>query len=618
MAKFVIECPQCGKYAQASSGLFGFIGGTRTVNCSCGHVIDVKAEKLSSRECPHCGNNVVFDQSKGDKAVCPVCGEPINTMAQQNKTVEFSCGQCGIRLRTSRSAEHYRCPVCDHENNVAERAKKEEIRRSGQASVISYEGASDALIWKHPIEDFCMGSQLIVDESQEAIFFRDGQALDTFPAGQYTLETQCLPLLDKITKLPVSGDDIFHSKVYFINLITHMGIKWGVGQIRLYEPRYDLPVELGLHGTFNLQVVNSRKLLLKVVGTAGSLNRNQLMDENGHGYFRDMITMQIRNRIATAIRSNSIDLMELDMHAIELSNALRDQLNPSLAEYGLEICEFFIGGVNMPKDPAFLKALDLHREVKLNTIEAQVATHKNEAQVSVLQSKHTLDRMTVQNEAELAQLKAQNEAQIKIMHGQADAQVYLAQATAEAEEMKRKGYSYVDETNRQVGLEAMQNGITGVGGGAGGVGSDLVNMGLQFAALGKVTGMVSDALDSPAIPGFPKAPTADTWDCTCGQKGNAGRFCPGCGSGRPAPVDTWDCECGQKGNTGRFCPGCGRAKPTAPNTWDCECGQAANRGRFCSGCGRPKPEAPTAWDCECGNKGITGQFCTNCGHKKGT
>ena len=505
MAKFVIECPQCGKYAQASSGLFGFIGGTRKVNCSCGYVIDVKAEKLASRQCPHCGNHVVFDQSKGDKAVCPVCGEPINTMAEQNKTVEFSCGQCGVQLRSSRSAQIFRCPICDHENNVAERAAKEAIRRSGQASVISYEGASEALIWKHPIEDFCMGSQLIVDESQEAIFFRDGQALDTFPAGQYTLETQRLPLLDKVTDLPVANGGIFHSKVYFVNLITHMGIKWGVGQIKLYEPRYDLPVELGLHGTFNLKVVNSRKLLLKVVGTAGGLNTSQLMGENGHGYFRDMITMHIRNRIATAIRSCGIDLMELDMHAIELSNALREQLNPSLAEYGLEICEFFIGGVNMPSDPAFQKALDLHREEKLNTIEARVATRKNEAQVSVLQSQFNLDRMNVQNEAELAQLKAQYEAQVKIMQGQADAQVYLAKATAEAEEMKRKGYTYQQETARKVGLEAMQNGIGGTGGGSS-IGGEIVDMGIQFAALGQVTGIVKDAFGSAAVSPPPIAP----------------------------------------------------------------------------------------------------------------
>ena len=607
MAKFVIECPQCGKYAQASSGLFGFIGGTKKVNCSCGYEIDVKTEKLASRQCPHCGNHVVFDQSKGDKAVCPVCHEPINTMAEQNKTVDFTCGQCGIQLRSSRGAKTYTCPLCGHENDVHERAAKEAIRASGQASVISFEGATDALVWKHPIEDFCLGSQLIVDESQEAIFYRDGQALDTFPAGQYTLETQRLPLLDKVTQLPVSNGSVFHSKVYFVNLITHMGIKWGVGQIKLYEPRYSLPVELGLHGSFNLQVINARKLLLKVVGTAGGLGRYDLIDERGQGYFRDMIIMQIRNHIANAIRSHGIDLMELDLHTIELSIALREQLNPSLAEYGLGISELFIAGVQMPSDDAFKTALELHTQVALDPLRA-----------GAIRSKHELARLEAQNEAELAQIKAQ----VKVMQGQADAQVYLAQASAEAEEMKRKGYTYQQETARKVGLEAMQNGIGGIGGGGGGIGGDLTDMAMQFAVAGKVIGMVGDALDTAPIPSLiptsaPAAPAADTWDCTCGQKGNAGKFCPGCGNPRPAPADTWDCSCGQTGNTGRFCPGCGKPRPEAPKSWDCGCGQTGNTGRFCANCGSPRPEGPVAWDCACGQTGITGKFCPNCGNQKG-
>ena len=607
MAKFVIECPQCGKYAQASSGLFGFIGGTKKVNCSCGYEIDVKTEKLASRQCPHCGNHVVFDQSKGDKAVCPVCHEPINTMAEQNKTVDFTCGQCGIQLRSSRGAKTYTCPLCGHENDVHERAAKEAIRASGQASVISFEGATDALVWKHPIEDFCLGSQLIVDESQEAIFYRDGQALDTFPAGQYTLETQRLPLLDKVTQLPVSNGSVFHSKVYFVNLITHMGIKWGVGKIRLYEPRYNLPVELGLHGSFNLQVINARKLLLKVVGTAGGLGRYDLIDERGPGYFRDMIIMQIRNHIANAIRSHGIDLMELDLHTIELSIALREQLNPSLAEYGLGISELFIAGVQMPDDDAFKTALELHTQVALDPLRA-----------GAIRSKHELARLEAQNEAELAQIKAQ----VKVMQGQADAQVYLAQASAEAEEMKRKGYTYQQETARKVGLEAMQYGIGGIGGGGGGIGGDLTDMAMQFAVAGKVIGMVGDALDTAPIPSLiptsaPAAPAADTWDCTCGQKGNAGKFCPGCGNPRPAPADTWDCSCGQTGNTGRFCPGCGKPRPEAPKSWDCGCGQTGNTGRFCANCGSPRPEGPVAWDCACGQTGITGKFCPNCGNQKG-
>ena len=194
MSKFVIECPNCGKYAEAKTGFFA----RKKIDCSCGHTINVRTEKLAGRECPHCGNMVVFDQTKGEKAKCPVCHEPINTMAEQNKVEEFSCEQCGIRLRTSKTASTYVCPVCDHVNDVQERLKTEEIKKDGLASIIKYEGDNDVFVWKHPIEDFNLGSQLIVHESQEAIFFRDGQALDLFGAGRYTLETQQLPLLEKL------------------------------------------------------------------------------------------------------------------------------------------------------------------------------------------------------------------------------------------------------------------------------------------------------------------------------------------------------------------------------------------------------------------------------------
>ena len=191
MSKFVIACPSCGRYAEARTGFFA----RKKIDCSCGNVIHVRTDKLTGRECPHCGNMVVFDQSKGDNAKCPVCHEPINTMAEQSQTAEFSCAQCGVRLRTSKSAERYVCPVCDCENDIAERLASEKIKRDGLASIIKYEGDNSTFIWKHPIEDFNYGSQLIVHESQEAIFFRDGQALDLFGPGRYTLETQQLPVM---------------------------------------------------------------------------------------------------------------------------------------------------------------------------------------------------------------------------------------------------------------------------------------------------------------------------------------------------------------------------------------------------------------------------------------
>ena len=173
MSKFVIECPHCGKFAEARTGFFA----RKKIDCACGYTIDVRTDRIAARECPHCGNTVVFDQAKGENAKCPVCRQPINTMAEQTRMEEFSCKQCGVRLRTAVGTARYVCPVCDFENDVQERLTSEKIRKDGLASIIKYEGDNETLVWKHPIEDFNLGSQLIVHESQEAVFFRDGQAL---------------------------------------------------------------------------------------------------------------------------------------------------------------------------------------------------------------------------------------------------------------------------------------------------------------------------------------------------------------------------------------------------------------------------------------------------------
>lgn len=71
-------------------------------------------------------------------------------------------------------------------NNIA----KGEFSMAQIADVIKYEGDNTTFIWKSPLEDFNSMTQLIVHESQEAIFFMNGQALDLFGPGRYTLETQ--------------------------------------------------------------------------------------------------------------------------------------------------------------------------------------------------------------------------------------------------------------------------------------------------------------------------------------------------------------------------------------------------------------------------------------------
>ena len=616
MSKFVIECPNCGKFAEAKTGFFA----RKKIDCACGYTINVRTDKLAGRECPHCGNMVVFDQSKGEKALCPVCHEPINALAEQSNTVEFSCAQCGVRLRTNKAAATYTCPVCDCVNDVAERVATEKIKKDGLASIIKYEGDNETLVWKHPIEDFNFGSQLIVHESQEAIFFRDGQALDLFGAGRYTLQTQQLPLLEKIYKLPTDTEGTFHSEVYFVNLATQMGVKWGTdSKVRLFDPASGLHIEIGASGEFNIRVTDSRKLLLKVVGTTGGLGQEQLLGiGNGKGFFRSMVMTQVKSYLAQTIKENAINILEIDEHLMALSGALRERINAALDEYGLTMPEFYVSRIVTPDDdPNFRRMKEQYAEQYL--LVRQEGIRKAEAEAAA-------DRKAVeaQTAARMKIIGAQGEAEALKIQKQAEAEAYRMQAEAEAAEMRMKGYTYQQETSRQVGLEAMKNGLGGGANAAGALG-DLAGLGVSLGAMGSVIGMTKDALspmtqDAAQMGAAVGTAVAGGWDCpVCGHKNITTNFCPDCGGKKPEAKTGWDCaQCGTKNIQSRFCPNCGAKKPEGSNGWICpECGTKDILSKFCPNCGARKPEEKHGWVCpECGTKDIMTNFCPNCGRKK--
>lgn len=624
MPKFVIECPNCGRYAEAKTGFFA----RKKIDCSCGYTIDVRTDKLASRRCPHCGNEVVFDQSKGENAKCPVCGEPINTMAERDKTVEFSCGQCGVRLRTAKGASSYICPVCDHVNDVAERVKAEEIRKDGLASIIKYEGDSDTLVWKHPIEDFNLGSQLIVHESQEAVFFRDGQALDLFGPGRYTLETQQLPILEKLYKLPTDTEGTFHSEVYFFNLTHQMAVKWGTSEkVSFIEPQTGAPISIGARGLLNFRVADSRKLLLKLVGTTGSLTRQELMEDGeGHikSYFRSIVQLAISTHLANAITAEKLDLLQIDQQKLRLSAALLPVLQPYFDQYGIVITEFLVMGIMLPQKGELgydalqtmiqMRQKDLTKsaiatetELKLAEMEAQkqldIRIQENLAQVEVAH------RNVIAQKGESSVLEAQYAGQRKLAEATADVgaerlrmqlemerKAQLAQI--EAEEMRLKGYNQRDVLQADVqkafaeGIGNMGPAISAGGGGSSILG-DMLGLGVGMAAAGAVAPQIGSMMNAfqPA-PASPDAPATSGWDCpACGTKNIQSKFCPECGGKKPEPKQGWDCpNCGTQGIESKFCPECG-----------CK-----------------KPEIPAAWTCpECGTQNIQSKFCPECGHRKG-
>ncbi len=586
MAKFAIECPHCSSVNTAST----FVFAKKVIKCgSCGTEINIKENRLASKKCPKCDRVFVYDIAKHKK--CPYCGESIDTMARNlhYAMTELSCPQCSCTIEVDKNTPTAFCPICDCMIDVKRQLAKKELVSDTGVSVIKYEGDNSTFVWKHPIEDFNLGSQLIVHESQEAVFFLGGEALDTFGPGRHTLETDNLPVLKKVYALPTDKQTPFHAEVYFINKAVMMGMKWGTdSRVRFIDPQTGIPLDIGASGEMSLQVSDSRRLLFKLVGTTSSLKDKHILssasDSQGSahrtlvGFFRAPLMTEIKASLAAAIKEQNINILEIDSKLADLSKALCERVRPRFEEYGLSVPDFFVTNIVLPEDdPNF-------RDIKSLLSQAYIGVRKEEVAASVATAARERQVIEAQTRAQLELIRAQGEAEAERMRG-----------LAEADVMRAKGYSEKDVLDAEV-QKAYAQGIgnmgSGSGGGAGGgIGADMVGLfaGMKMAEgvadrLGNVMGMSAQGNQSQDQ--SPVSTAESGWECECGQRGNLGRFCQNCG--KPKPQEGWECECGQKGNLGSFCQGCGKPKPQ--EGWTCECGQSKNSGAFCQACGKKRPE----------------------------
>jgi len=454
------------------------------------------------------------------------------------------------------------------------------------AQIIKYEGDNSTFIWKHPIEDFNSLTQLIVHESQEAIFFLNGEALDSFGAGRYTLETQNIPKLGKALNKVTDGETPFHCEVYFINKTVQMAIKWGTdSKVRFLDPNLGIPLEIGACGEMNLAVANSRKLLLKLVGTM----RGIAWGENGVGFtksiqnaFRPLISTAVKAHLSNAIKSNGINILEIDENLELLSEVIRKSIIGGFEEYGLTIPQFYITNVALPEsDPNFRRMKELHTisfQTRMIQAEALVKSAQADAEAEVTAARRKIELEQQLTETEVAKREAERE----LIRAQADAQATKMAGIAEAEVMAAKGYTQRDVLAADV-QKAYAEGIGNmtINGSGGGVAGDMIGLGVGMAAAGAVAPQLGEMFK-----GFnttAETPASEAKCVKCGATLPAtAKFCPECGE-KVVSADTVVCpECGNTVPKGKFCPECGHKFVTVCPT----CGKDVALGaKFCPECG---------------------------------
>lgn len=210
--------------------------------------------------------------------------------------------------------------------------------------ILKFEGDDKTLVWKSDKEDFNTGTQLIVHESQEAVFFRDGQALDLFGAGKYTLETANIPLLKKLINLPTDGKTRFHAEVYFINKAVALDVKWGTtSKFDVLDPQFFVQLSVGASGSMEVRIKDSRKFLVKVVGTQKTVDTAKLSD-----YFREKVIVKVKDNLSTLM--GQVSYVVINQHLEEVSEAVKEKLNEEMDEYGIEIPNFYLSTIHIPDE----------------------------------------------------------------------------------------------------------------------------------------------------------------------------------------------------------------------------------------------------------------------------
>ena len=410
------------------------------------------------------------------------------------------------------------------------------------AELIKYEGDNTTFVWKHPTEDFNSLTQLVVHESQEALFMMNGEALDLFGAGRYTLETQNIPKIGKIFHRIVGDTTPFHCEVYFINKTEQMAIKWGTdSRVQFMEPTYGFPLSIGASGEMSLSVSDSKKLLIKLVGTEDSLSQAGLTR-----YFRGILMTKVKSYIAQVIKADKINIFEIDERLEDLSTSLLAKLQLDFETYGLKLNNFYITNIAKPDgEPTYEKFKSLHFRQYSDVMDAKLRQ-----QVSVIE--------------------AQTAAQETIIASQ-------AMATKRAQE----GYTYQQERGFDVAEQVAQNEATG----------QFTNLGVGLGTMagiggtmaGMVGGSMQDAMNGINAPQPSHNESVQCAKCGASLLPNT-KFCPECGAmvEPKLPEGMVVCpHCGETVPSGKFCPECGQKLiKVCPN-----CGAEVGNSKFCPECG---------------------------------
>ncbi len=206
------------------------------------------------------------------------------------------------------------------------------------------DNSTDVIVYKFPLSDryaLMKGSQLVVRESQEAIFVNEGKIADVFPAGRYELDTKNLPVLTKLLSWKYAFETPFTGDIYFVNTKQFTGLKWGTQNPVMMRDKDFGMIRLRGYGVYAFRVVEPETFMREVFGTMRSYSTLDIQD-----YLKKIIVSSLTDAIA----ESQIPALDLARSYDEIGEFTQKKLGEKFSEYGLKLTNLVVENLSLPEE----------------------------------------------------------------------------------------------------------------------------------------------------------------------------------------------------------------------------------------------------------------------------
>jgi membrane protease subunit (stomatin/prohibitin family) len=203
--------------------------------------------------------------------------------------------------------------------------------------------SKDTLLYRFPVagQEIKNGAQLIVRESQAAVFVFEGQVADVFTPGRYTVEGGNTPILSKLGAWKYGFNSPIKSEVYFVNTKQFTDMKWGTSNpIMLRDQDFGI-VRLRAFGAYSMRVADPGEFIRQIAGTNA---RFETEDIEGQ------LKRAIVTEFSDAIGEMKIPALDLAAQYKEMGEAIRAKINEDFRTYGLEVTKFYVENISLPPE----------------------------------------------------------------------------------------------------------------------------------------------------------------------------------------------------------------------------------------------------------------------------